>query len=371
MKLMRNILIALATAAFIVGSAAAQEYTVTDLGKVATSSVAHAMNSSGQIVGAIGGAHGDNLIAFFWPNHGGKPIGRPQHSDYSEAFGINDAGQVVGAANLQDGMRGFTWSNGNNLTLLNPLAGDSSSAAYALNNAGTAAGFSSGPHGTEAVIWRNDLPQTLVANSTNATSEALAINANGSVVGFLGEGSQQRGFIWSTNGLHELLPIPGDDSSQALAVNQSEQAAGISMSNGLSRATLWDQNGVHNLGILQSGNHSEAFGINNAQFVVGSSGSSLGRHAFLWTPQNGMQDLNNLIPPNSDVVLSAAVAINDAGQIVAVGNLGAGTNPKQEMALDRDNHAGVTRVFLLTPMPQSAAVRSKNKTVAILKRGPR
>lgn len=342
-----------AIAAMTLGNRAwGQSYSIVDIamGNPA-SSVAHAMNNNGQIVGAIGGAHGDNLTAFFWPGQGAVKhvIGRPKNSDYSEAFGINSAGDVVGAANLQTGMRGFTWSRSSPLTLLAPLPGDSSSVASGMSDTGVIVGFSSGPNGMTAVDWVGTTPHPLFAPSFSP-SQALAESPSGIVVGFSGSGDSAQGFVVGTQGVTTLSPLPGDVSSEAMAVNGNGQVAGISSGANGTRAVTWTADGPVNLGFLSGGDFSAAYGINLAEQIVGSSGSSLGLRAFLWTPGAGMQDLNSLIPQDSNVILASAVAINDAGQIVAVGNNGHDLTHDRQLGLDHGQHSGVLRVYLLTPV---------------------
>ena len=63
----------------------------------------------------------------------------------SYAYAINDHGQVVGESYTAAGSghsRGFLWQNGV-MTELPPLAGDTQSAAYRINNDGTIVGYSS------------------------------------------------------------------------------------------------------------------------------------------------------------------------------------------------------------------------------------
>src|SRR5438270_179369 len=240
--------------------AVAQQYTVIDLGKVPESSVAHALNNHEQIAGSTGGAHGDNLTAFFWSGRAAHKIGRPQHSDYSEAFGINNLGQLAGTANLQTGMRAFTWSGGQNLNLLAPIAGDSSSGANGINDSGVVAGFSSGPAGMAAVIWQNGAAQSIVPRSAG-NNAAVAINDHGAAAGYAGNGAGQRGFIWNAaTGVNLLPPLPRDESSQAFAINQQDAAAGVPRdSTGSTRAVFWDPTGAHNPGILTGRSPSYAF----------------------------------------------------------------------------------------------------------------
>jgi len=86
---------------------------------------------------------------------------------------------------------------------------------------------------------------------------------------------------------------------------------------------LWNNKGFAlDLGILPGGSWSTAFCINVLRTVVGNANwSGAGSHAFVWTPQEGMRDLNSFIPANSGWELQAAVGVNIAGQIVGVGTI--------------------------------------------------
>ena len=65
-------------------------------------------------------------------------------------------------------------------------------------------------------------------------------------------------------------------------------------------------------------------GINQTEQVIGSYRLAGGeRRAFLWTASHGMRDLNDLVRDKpSDLTLSDALAISDAGAIVVQGNAG-------------------------------------------------
>ena len=84
--------------------------------------------------------------------------------------------------------------------------------------------------------------------------------------------------------------------------------------------------------MLPGSSFSSAYGINNKNQVVGSATFPSSPHAFVWSSTPGMQDLNNLIPPNSGWLLVYAFAINDHGQIAGQGMI-----------------SGETHAFLLTP----------------------
>jgi len=113
-----------------------------------------AINQRGDIVGFAGDpafVEGDVLHAFMWTREDGlrplKPLkGRtPQHVD-SEAYGINEARQVVGVSCDADQVdcRAVIWDHGNTPTDLNDLKAPGYSAILAsakdINNAGQITG---------------------------------------------------------------------------------------------------------------------------------------------------------------------------------------------------------------------------------------
>ena len=77
-------------------------------------------------------------------------------------------------------------------------------------------------------------------------------------------------------------------------------------------------------------------GINQTEQIIGSYRLASGeRRAFLWTASHGMRDLNDLVKDKpSDLTLSDALAISDAGAIVVKGDAG---------------------MFLLRPLSKAAA----------------
>jgi probable HAF family extracellular repeat protein len=83
-------------------------------------------------------------------------------------------------------------------------------------------------------------------------------------------------------------------------------------------AFLWSpQDGMQDLGTLGA-EYGYANGINDRGHVVGDSQTSSGAfHPFLWSRKCGMQDLNDLITPGSGIELSGATAINARGQVAA------------------------------------------------------
>lgn len=154
-------------------------------------------------------------------------------------------------------------------------------------------------------------------------SFARDINDRSEVVGestiVIGDDLTTHAFVWrdgQMTDLGTLDPNPQDISS-ASAINEQGQIVGYSTHvarfGGLTRrAVMWSDGQIVDLGTL-GGPDSEATGINDHGDVVGRSTTASGEiHAFLWSGGR-MIDLGT--PDGDD--LSAAVAINDQGQVVA------------------------------------------------------
>jgi probable HAF family extracellular repeat protein len=171
------------------------------------------------------------------------------------------------------------------------------------------------------------------------------------VVGVSKSNSGNVAFLWtSRDGLTSLGTLPGDNTSTATRIDDSGVVVGSSTGQSGTRAVLWTkEHEIQNLGTLQSGDYSAAFGVNNSGEVVGTSNTSLGARAFLWTRQTGMVDLNTLIPTNSNIVLTSGQAINQRGQIIAVGGGHHDLTSDRMTDMDDEQHAGPVYLFLLTP----------------------
>lgn len=131
-------------------------------------------------------------------------------------------------------------------------------------------------------------------------------------------------FIWDATGGAVLIA----GMSHAKDINEAGQVAGMmtlpwTSSTGV-RAIVWDStNGAQDLGSLGY-KFSSAEGINDFGWVVGSSAipdATSTNHAFIWSSQDGMTDLNDYLPENSGWVLNYAWSINNSGQIIGTGSL--------------------------------------------------
>ncbi len=316
-RLVLSVLAVLSLAAF----AAAQSYTVTDLGP----GEAYAINSLGDVV--VQPFPSGN--PYVWAPGGSILTLLPLAGDSSGIpFGINSQGLAVGESDNHSVSSAVLWTNGVPLDL--GTLGGTSGAARGINASGEVAGYSGIPtRSAEAFVWSKATGmQGLGFLPGGDYSAAEAINRFGQVVGASNGNNVFYAFIWSkTTGMQNLGKLPGYDGSAAYAINNLGQVAGLSDCFNCSletHATLWSKTkgSMLDLGVLPGALSSGAFGINNVGQVVGAVFYSLNdNRAFVWSPSTGMLDLNTLIPANSGWFLGYALAINDKGQIVGNGTL--------------------------------------------------
>ena len=331
---------------------------IMDLGNLpgAASAEGFAINDRGQVVGCsylqfcnLASGSRDPQRAFLW-----DPI--TQHltdltlpsTAPSEAFGLNETGQVVGSVN-SDGRRAFLWdpSTGTMILISDPLTPGAEAAA--INGRGQVVGFGRIRGGLvdHAFLWTPDVPNGTTGSMTDlgtlpggSGSAAFGVNDRGQVVGCsytnFCDPTNGSAFLWTpdvpngtTGSMIDLGTLPGASGSEASGINNGGQVVGASGANFTARAFLWTPaapNGttgaLTDLGALPGSSGSQAYGINNAGEVVGCSYTSFcdptSTDAFLWRPDvpNGttgnMIDLGTL-PGASG---SEARGINDVGQVV-------------------------------------------------------
>ena len=294
-------------------------------------------------IGRIGGRDLQEIDSPFQSDRLLLPIEGIPGSDYSTAFGINEFGDIAGAANAATGLRAFRSRRNTDYIELGPLFGDTGSAAFGINLRGEIVGYSSGPNGTRAVIWNpGGIVQPLPALSGTNGSQAFAINDRGDVVGVSETTSGARATLWARGGTaQDLGTLPGHGVSEALSISESGDVVGSSGNLQQRRAVLWAQGGaIRDLGTLPGGASSRALGISKGE-VVGTSDTGDGEHAFLWTQAAGMQDLNSLLTSRSGFVLTQAVSINSQGTILAIG----------QNDDSHQTHEKPLRIFILVPTP--------------------
>ena len=142
-------------------STASAQWTITDLGDLPGGSIysqAFGINNSGQVVGVSSAGTGNH--AFLWQNGVMTNLGDlPGGVDRSYARGINDAGQVVGDSDN----RAFLWQDGV-MTDLNTVSGIAGTGwnlavATAINDAGQIVGYGNNPLGAESAFILTPVPE--------------------------------------------------------------------------------------------------------------------------------------------------------------------------------------------------------------------
>lgn len=226
--------------------------TLTDLGL----GQARGINAADQVVGAYGD------VAALWNSNGVNFLPAFGTDTSTFAFGINNAGQIVGvsstsANNQTTSVHAVLWE-GNTVTDLGHLPGDLGAFALAINSNSDIVGYSIGlTFGRTPVIWHNGI----IAKIPSAGGDANAINDLGDVAGDL--------FYFSGG---TTVGLPGN----GYGVNQFGVVAGTSYpsSGTLPSAFLW-QNGTSTPLAVLPGFHrnptSAAFALNNNGQVVGYS----------------------------------------------------------------------------------------------------
>ncbi|HUU82364.1 MAG TPA: M1 family aminopeptidase [Phycisphaerae bacterium] len=262
---------------------------VTDLGVVDddTSSVAYGINDAGWIVGQSVNSNG--VRAFLWLPESAYGLDPGMHElettdCVAAAHGINDVGQVVGyAGDDETHYHAVLWqydcATGGLQAIDLPSLGGNRSAAWAINNSELVAGWSeeATSNGMRAVTWEydNETEEWVIRDlsTVGLTSAAYDVNDSGQVVGQAVGQAKRWSFDVETE---EWISVELPCSSS-----------------------------------FRSG--SVAYGINNLGQAVGVCGD----HACIWEDEVEA-DLNDLIPGNVTTcgLLAEAWDINDAGQIV-------------------------------------------------------
>lgn len=325
---------------------AAPRYRVTDLGE----RQGLAINASGDVVGS--GYDGPFLY------RGGTVtllagIGGPS----SYAFDINDVGAIAGASVGEDGLlRANVFADGALHDLGLAVGTGASSMTKGINNAGMAVGYRDNALGrvAQAFVYANG-QVTLLSPPPGAFDSRLeAVNGKGQAVGYAnvafsgGSNYAPHAMSWK-GGVWKRLPAISSlsrASSMAAAINDAGDIVGsanVDRPFGRSHATLWHKGIPKDLGTLGDPalRSSGALGIDRFGRVVGYSNiDDQGNIRAVFHDGTVMQDLNEMVDATgAGWTLTMAWSINDAGQIVCNGQVGA---------------HGAMHTLLLTPLVEEA-----------------
>jgi probable HAF family extracellular repeat protein len=210
---------------------------MTDIGDLGGgSAVAYGLNDSGQVVGSAVTADGSNH-PFLYSNGTMTDLGTlgsPGGNDWwNVATGINKSGTAVGTSyDALGNFLGFVWRNGK-MTALGTLGGQWSQ-AFAINDKGQISGlaYTKGNASAHAFLLTGKKMIDLgTLDGPSGTTWGLALNDSGIVVGQATVPSGYHAFIYSGSqmkDLNKLIPAGTEwDLISANGINAAGQIVGV------------------------------------------------------------------------------------------------------------------------------------------------
>ncbi|MES2205894.1 MAG: hypothetical protein V4525_03745 [Pseudomonadota bacterium] len=273
----------------------ATPYNIIDLGEGASGGL-H-INDQGQVYFVIG-----NQPSFIYSptdgiSHNTEFIGR----NFSDGGGINNLGQITGISNSHASI--YTPSNA--ITENIDTLGSSWSRGISINDAGQVTGK------REFIFTETSITDSGILNIDN-------ISLNHAFFYTPETGMKDIGTLDQHNPYGE---------SYGNSINSFGSVTGTSSNYGASHhAFIYTfTTGIKDIGTL--GLDSEGLDINDSGYVVGSfvtpkwihNSHFYNSNAFLYTPDLGMQNLNDLVGSSLGTSLTSANSINNSGQILAMG----------------------------------------------------
>jgi probable HAF family extracellular repeat protein len=290
---------------------------------------ARSINGSGDVVGEwrILVSRQQRFKAFLWEDGQIKDLNAliPAGSgwDLLGAQAINESGQIVGSGTINGQTHAFlyepdTETDSDELGTATDLGvplGDPFSEAWGINDSGEVVGESGSADGGQAFLYVNgtvDRFGALLDHSVHRYSEAVNLNDSGQVVGwsYTPMASQQdpprgRAFLYNSNEDGEakiapLDPLPNDLYSRARDIDESGLVVGWSRNDtGASQeeqsAVLWEAGQVTDLNdLIPADSHwklIDAYAINERGQIVGSGFKDGQLQAFLLTPDTAPPEL--------------------------------------------------------------------------------
>jgi probable HAF family extracellular repeat protein len=290
------------------------------------------INQKGQVVGSMDTFGGSGFWLWSDGVRQDLPLGTNRNC---RAVNLNNHGQVVGSFHTgQYGVdfwgivypiyHAFVWTAGS-LQDLGTLGGEVSG-ANSINDQGIVLGSSDNAENNDrlpVIVQDGQMRslQSLISNpgGWNLALETHYVAADGRVWGLGMYGPKYHIYEMTpeTNGMYRIRSrgVIEGSSVKVFGFNEYGRAAGRVVTADLQGGGFfWNEHGM----ILLNDLTSRAYAINNHGQIVGATTfDSPSVNAFLW--ENGvMFNLNDLIPPDSGLLLTEAGhnAINDAGHIV-------------------------------------------------------
>jgi hypothetical protein len=227
----------------------------------------------------------------------------------TSAFGLNDAGQIVGVFGLGAAAQGYV-KDGTTFTTFAVPSATTGTAAFGINDSGQIVGLFGDASGVHGFLKNGTTFTTLDAPGASFTT-AEGINNTGQIVGYFLIGSTFHGFV-KNGATYTTLDVPGAGSfgTQAFGINGAGQIVGSFSDGSRFHGFLTDGTTFTTLDVPGSIS-TEAHGINDAGQIVGAFGDSSGVHGFV---KDGTT-FTTLDVPSPGVILTKAIGINRSGEI--------------------------------------------------------
>ena len=182
-----------------------------------------------------------------------------------------------------------------------------------------------------AVIWDNQEVAELKGTPEGSASAARDLNALGQIVGWIGadDGSQRKAVMFSLDDDPIELGTLAGSLSEAIAISEQGMIVGNSstsddqteLTGNAVAAFSWTDGAMTALHTLENQAWSTATDVNSYGLVAGTVGlsapatASAATTAVVWAP-DAVLDLNQIVEPVDGLTLTAAVAINELGQVL-------------------------------------------------------
>ena len=281
-------------------------HTITDLGTLGgLEAHANAINNYGDIVGQSGAPDGTRH-AVLWADGEVIDLGPPDV--WSSADDINNHRQVV--VNHSD--RAYVWDSGDIFYL-----GTGRATACAINDVGQVVGSGS----SSACLWEGGVMTDLY--DTVGLAGANGINNLGHVVGSVQAGTEWHAALWDGQGVVDLGTLGGERSS-AEGINDLDQVIGESeRAPGGDRrfyGFFWDGERMYDMADLV-GYDSSAYAINNCGEILLPGTRRSDERFYIYSADRGLRSVRGVFGPATGWWYLLAWDMNDAGEIVGLGNI--------------------------------------------------
>jgi N-acetylglucosamine-6-sulfatase len=238
---------------------------------------AWAINDSGNIVGSY--TAGGTTHGFLLEGGGYTTIDVPGATS-TVATGINDPGQIVGSYTLGGVTHAFLFSRGAFTTF--DVPGASFTMPRGINDAGDIVGEYRSGGVAHGFLFSGGAYTTIDVPGATFTAYASGINGPGEVVGRFDARGTNFGYLLS-DGAYTTLHYPGAVSSAALGINERGQIVGGYTAAGARHGYVLN-NGVYTSLDVPGASFTTPRKNNNRGQIVGSYGSGGTTHGFLATP---------------------------------------------------------------------------------------